>query len=266
MQNFLVSMVSVLSGPLYDLGYYRSLVYLGCLLSVFGLMMLSLSTQYYQLFLSHMCNGIGSGLLYVPTLALVSQGHGKTRSLAMGIVASGIALGGITYTIIFLRLQPTIGFGWTVRIMGFIALTSYAIGIPLLIGGKQKVKTSGKARALMDTSALQNPRWCAYALAQFFSFWGYLIPLFYVPTYASVALGTSQTNGDWLLVGVQAASLFGRLSAALAAHYLGVLLPLTICLFVSGVLNLVWLACDTISSFAVYCVLFGKLVPPFGIF
>jgi MFS family permease len=86
-------MVSVLSGPIYDLGYYRTLVYSGCLLSVFGFMMLSLSTQYYQLFLSHTCNGIGSGLLYVPTLALVAQGHGKTRSLAMGIVASGIALG-----------------------------------------------------------------------------------------------------------------------------------------------------------------------------
>ena len=92
-QNFLVSMVSVLSGPIYDLGYYRTLVLSGTFLSILGIMMLSLSTQYYELFLSHVCNGVGSGLLYVPTLALVVQGHGKTRSLAMGIVASGIALG-----------------------------------------------------------------------------------------------------------------------------------------------------------------------------
>ena len=92
-QNFLVSMVSVLSGPVYDLGYYRFLVFSGCFLSTLGIMMASLSTQYYQLFLSHMCNGIGSGLLYVPTLALIAQGHDKTRSLAMGIVAGGIALG-----------------------------------------------------------------------------------------------------------------------------------------------------------------------------
>lgn len=92
-QNFLVSMVSVLSGPIYDLGYYRTLVYTGSLMSVVGMMMLSLSSQYYQLFLSHACNGVGSGLLYVPTLALVAQSHDKTRSLAMGLVASGIALG-----------------------------------------------------------------------------------------------------------------------------------------------------------------------------
>ena len=92
-QNFLVSMVSVLSGPIYDLGYYRTLVFSGCFLSTFGIFMLSLSHQYYSVFLSHICNGVGSGLLYVPTLALVAQGHGKTRSLAMGIVAGGIALG-----------------------------------------------------------------------------------------------------------------------------------------------------------------------------
>lgn len=90
-------MVSVLSGPVYDLGYYRTLVLSGTFLNVLGIMMLSLSSQYYELFLSHVCNGVGSGLLYVPTLAFVVQGHGRTRSLAMGIVAAGIALGVFCY-------------------------------------------------------------------------------------------------------------------------------------------------------------------------
>lgn len=92
-QNFLLVMTGVLAGPLYDKGYFRVLLATGSFMGVFGVMTLSLSTQYYQVFLSHVCNGIGSGLLYVPTLAVVAQGHEKTRSLAMGIVASGIALG-----------------------------------------------------------------------------------------------------------------------------------------------------------------------------
>ena len=95
-------MVSVLSGPIYDLGHYRSLVLSGSFCSIFGIMMLSLSTGYYQVFLSHVCSGVGSGLMYVPTLALVAQGHGKTRSLAMGIVASGIALGSSAYSLLVL--------------------------------------------------------------------------------------------------------------------------------------------------------------------
>ena len=44
-KNFLVSMVSVLSGPIYDLGYYRTLVFSGSFQSVFGIMMLSLSKR-----------------------------------------------------------------------------------------------------------------------------------------------------------------------------------------------------------------------------
>jgi hypothetical protein len=141
--------------------------------------------------------------------------------------------------------------------MGFISLLSYAVAIPLLIGGRQNVKTSGKARALLDLSALRSPAWFAYTLAQFFSFWGYLIPLFFVPTFARVALGTSLATGDWLLVGIQAASLFGRLTSAVAAHYLGVLLPLTVCLAFSGAFSLAWLAFDTLASFTAYCVIFG---------
>lgn len=57
-------------------------------------MMLSLSTQYYQVFLSQaLCIGIGSGLLYVPSLALVGTKFTSKRAVAMGITTSGGTLG-----------------------------------------------------------------------------------------------------------------------------------------------------------------------------
>lgn len=37
--------------------------------------------------------GAGAGLLYVPSLALVGIWFNKRRSIAMGIVTSGIAIG-----------------------------------------------------------------------------------------------------------------------------------------------------------------------------
>ncbi|KAL9058254.1 MAG: hypothetical protein Q9162_001853 [Coniocarpon cinnabarinum] len=255
-QNFLVSMVSVLSGPIYDLGYYRTLVLSGSFLSTLGIMMLSLSTQYYQLFLSHICNGVGSGLLYVPTLALVAQGHTKTRSLAMGIVAGGIALGGIIYTIIFLKLQPSIGFPWAIRTIGFLVMGLYLAAIPLLLAGG-KAKVSGKARRLFDLSALRTPAWLAYTAAQSMSFWGYLVPMFYIPTFATVVLHQPASTGAWLLVAVQGASLFGRLGAGLTAHYVGVMAPLVTCIFISGVLSLAWLGIHDLGGYAVYCTLYG---------
>lgn len=143
--------------------------------------------------------------------------------------------------------------------MGFIALLSYVFAIPLLLGVREKPKTSGKARALTDFSAIRSPAWVAYAVAQFFSFWGYLIPFFFAPTFAQVALGAPIATGDWLLVGIQGASLIGRLCSAVAAHYFGVLLPLSISLLISGVLSLGWLGFHTLQSFTTYCVLFGNL-------
>lgn len=140
--------------------------------------------------------------------------------------------------------------------MGFLALLLYLIAIPLLIFGPSNLKPS-KARALYDFSALRSAPWIAYTCAQFTSFWGYLIPMFYVPTYAQLSLQAPASTGDWLLVAVQAASLVGRMVAASVAHYTGVLLPLSTCIFVSGILSLAWLGIHSLGGFAVYCTLYG---------
>jgi MFS family permease len=85
----------VFTGGLYDMGYFRSMLVSGCVLQVFGLMMLSLSTEYWQVLLSHgVCRGIGGGLLYVPSIALVASSfEDKMRPFALGIASSGAALG-----------------------------------------------------------------------------------------------------------------------------------------------------------------------------
>jgi MFS family permease len=87
-------MLGIGSGPLYDLGYYHILLYAGAFLTVFGLMMLSISTQYYQVFLAQgVCVGVGCGLLYVPTMSLVGGSFKRRRAVAMSVVTSGTALG-----------------------------------------------------------------------------------------------------------------------------------------------------------------------------
>jgi len=84
----------VLAGPLFDRGFVRHLMVLGSIMVVFGQMMLSLSTSYYQVMLSQgFCIGIGAGLIYVPAIAMVNTQFTTKRALAMGIVTSGASLG-----------------------------------------------------------------------------------------------------------------------------------------------------------------------------
>jgi MFS family permease len=90
---FLIS-TGVIAGPLFDRGYLHHLMIAGCFLTTFGLMMLSLSTQYYQVFLSQgVCCGLGSGLIYVPALSLVSTRFTTRRGIAVGLVTSGASVG-----------------------------------------------------------------------------------------------------------------------------------------------------------------------------
>ena len=86
--------VGVVTGPLYDMGYLHTLIYTGTFLNVFGLMMTSLSGQYYQVFLSlGICVGIGSGCLFVPSVAIVSTYFSTKRAAATGLTAAGGSLG-----------------------------------------------------------------------------------------------------------------------------------------------------------------------------
>jgi hypothetical protein len=74
-QTFLLMFVGGLAtGPIYDAGYLRGLVIVGSVAGVFGLMMTSLCTQYWQLVLAQgICIGIGSGCLMLPSVAVMPQ-------------------------------------------------------------------------------------------------------------------------------------------------------------------------------------------------
>ncbi|KAI3320505.1 MFS transporter, MCP family, solute carrier family 16, member 10 [Xylariaceae sp. AK1471] len=256
LEGALLIMLGLISGPLSDLGYYRLLLYAGSFLTVLGMMTLSLSTQYYQIFLSQgVCVGIGCGLLYVPTLSFVGDTFKAKRAIAMGLVTSGIALGGVIYTIVFNQLISKLGFPWTVRIIGFICLVTYVLAIPALLA--RPVKVSGSARTLFDSAVLKDMPFLCFALAQFFIFLGYLVPLFYIPTYAETVLKTSKSLGLYLLVACQAASLFGRLTASIPAQYFGVMLVWVVCCVVSSILCFTWIASDSLPAFIAFCILYG---------
>jgi MFS family permease len=85
----------LVTGTLFDYGYLRPLLLWGSLLEVFGLMMTSFSTQYYQLFLAQgICVGLGGGMLYIPTIAAAATGIQQfRRAKFIGLIASATGIG-----------------------------------------------------------------------------------------------------------------------------------------------------------------------------
>lgn len=92
---FILLTSGLLTGPLFDYGYLRPLLVAGSLLEVFGLMMLSISTQYYQVLLSQgICVGLGAGMIFVPSLSAVAVClDDARRAKIIGLVSSATGIG-----------------------------------------------------------------------------------------------------------------------------------------------------------------------------
>ena len=93
-QPFLLMIVSAIAGPIYDAGYSRQLVFAGSCLTVLGMFLLSICKEYWHVLLAQgICNGLGAGLLFVPSVAIISTYFTTKIATAVGIAACGSSVG-----------------------------------------------------------------------------------------------------------------------------------------------------------------------------
>ena len=163
--------------------------------------------------------------------------------------------GGIVYPIVFRRLLPRIGFAWTVRVMGFIALGTTLISVPMLHTGR--VVRGKKPRQLLDVKAFTELPYLVYNIGGFLKFMGFLIPFVYLPIYAETHLHASTDQAFDLLAYANAASFVGRILAAWIANKIGVMVPWLICVFSSAIICLTWVAVSSYGGVVVFSVLYG---------
>ncbi|KAI1409391.1 major facilitator superfamily domain-containing protein [Hypoxylon sp. FL1857] len=217
-QAFFLFLVSVAAGPLFDAGYLRPLLVVGSLLLVVGTFLTSITSAYWQVFLTQaLMTGLGFGCLYLPAPAVVSQHFNVSTALAMGASSTGSAIGGIVYPIVFNQLQPQVGFGWATRSLGFILLATSLVPVFLM-----KANAPPRpARSLVDRSAFRDAPFLVFSLGLFFGVMGFYIVLNYVQLLAMARTNTSPSLAGYLLVIINAASLPGRLVPGYYADRVG---------------------------------------------
>jgi MFS family permease len=206
-QAYMVLTVGFISGPIYDRGYLRTLLVLGSFGIVFGHMMLSLCHEFWQVLLAQgFCVGIGAGLLFVPSVAILPTYFNTRLGLALGLAAAGSSFGGVIYPIVLYRLLDRVGFGWSVRVMGFIALGTLIIPICVM---KMRFKAP-KARALIDWSAFTDVPYMLFVVTTLIGFMGLYTILFYLSYFAEDQNITDTSMTFYLVPIFNAASCFGR--------------------------------------------------------
>ncbi|KAI0384214.1 major facilitator superfamily domain-containing protein [Hypomontagnella monticulosa] len=259
-QAFFLFLISLFSGPLFDAGFLRILLWTGSLLLVVGTFLTSITSVYWQVFLTQalMC-GLGFGCLYLPAPAVVSQHFDRSTALAMGASSTGSAIGGIIYPIVFNQLQPQVGFGWATRVLGFILLATSAIPVFLM-----KANAPPRpARSLIDPSAFKDVPFLVFSLGLFFGLMGFYIILNYIELLALARTNTTPNLASYLLVIINAASLLGRLIPGYYADRIGSITMQTMVVLASVVLTFSLLAIRTAAALVVFSSLYGFMTGAF---
>ena len=247
-------LIGVVTGPLFDAGYFRHMILFANFMLPLGLMMTSLATKYWQLILAQgICVGLGAGCLFVPSVAILPQYFRQKRAFANGLAASGSSIGGVVYPIMFDQLQKSVGFAWATRIIGFLCFATILISLSTM---RIRIPPREK-RKLYQLSAFKEPAYCIFTAAMFMGFLGFYNFLFYVQSYA-IDTGIVDANlGFYLLSMLNAASTFGRIGPNFIADHTGPLNMLTPAVTITSILAFVWIAVHTVPGIIILAVFYG---------
>lgn len=217
-------------------------------------MMTSLCYEYWHFMLTHgVLLGTLMGFLNLPAIAAVSQYFDKKRAAALGIAISGSSIGGIILPIILSKMlnSSSLGFGWTVRIIGFILL-------PLLgfATFAMRARLPPRKTAFFTGAAFRRPSFDFVILSLFFIFLGMFTPMFYLPTYA-VSRGMDPSLASYMLAILNAASTFGRVIPGILADKFGRMNMIAAAGLVNGIIVFCFNEAESTAAIVVYSVFFG---------
>ncbi|KAA8646043.1 MCT family MFS transporter [Aspergillus tanneri] len=250
---FLQFFSGMVGGPLFDRFGIKIMRPAG-VAYVFAMMILSLCKTYWQAMLVQgVLMGLVMGLLQIPAVAAVSQYFDKNRAAALGLAVSGSSIGGIIIPIALSKMlnSSSLGFGWSVRVIGFVTLPLMAFAL-VVIGPRLPPR---KTRFWI-LSAFKDARFDLLITAMFFMFIGMFTPFFYLPTYAT-SQGMNPTLAGYLLAILNAASTFGRIVPGILADRYGRINTFALGGATSGIIIFCMNSVTSDASLIVYSIFFG---------
>ncbi|RDL36406.1 uncharacterized protein BP5553_05758 [Venustampulla echinocandica] len=206
--TFLTFACGIYIGPLFDAYGPRWLVFPGSICMV---------VKYWHFLLNFgVLGGIGTSLLFTPSIAAVGHFFNRRRGYATGIVTTGGACGGIVFSMILQSLVPRIGFVWATRTIEVLILVP-CISANIFI--KSRLPPSRRSPH-PDLRILSQPAFAMTVLGVFLIEWALFIPLTYITSYA-LKEGYAPNLAYSMLAILNAGSLFGRWIPGLLSDVLG---------------------------------------------
>ncbi|KAI0814024.1 major facilitator superfamily domain-containing protein [Xylaria sp. FL0064] len=259
-QVLLTLVTGLLTGRLLDAGFFVPLFFVGIVTQVLGIFLMSISTQYWQLFLTQgVLSGFGAGIYFTPAVSLVSTYFDKRRGLAVGLATTGNSAGGIVYPLIVRELIPKLGFAWTTRVIGFLNLGLLSIAFTFM----RPRLPPRKSGPLVELGAFKDFRFAGFLFSSFFIYWANYYTFYYIASYGTQSLSLPYSSASTLVVIINGVGLPFRILIPMVADRIGnfnVIIPV---LLIWSIVSFTWLAVHDIAGYYVFTVVYGIVAASF---
>ncbi|KAJ6519091.1 major facilitator superfamily domain-containing protein [Mycena sanguinolenta] len=253
-QYSLVFLPGLITGRLFDLGFFKIPLFAASCLLVLSTFLVAECTQYWQFILCQgLATGIAAGTIFGPTLGVIGHWFKRRRGLAMGFSAMGSSIGGTIFPIATHKLIPLVGFPWTMRICGFMLIFTLSIAN---LAVTRRLPPKNLKGGLLNLRAFRSPPFTVYCINGFVAFLGLYTVLTYIDL-SAVAAGVSPDFSFYLVSIANGCSLFGRLAGGIASDRIGplnVMIPMTL---IAAGMTFAWPYAQTQASLIVIAALYG---------
>lgn len=202
-----------------------------------GFIAASFAKQIWQLFLSQgLLVGMGAGLIYVPSLPIISQWFGKRRALANGISSAGSGVGGLAMSFAIQAMIESLGIGWALRITGIVI---FAVNFPATMILKTRDGYVMPKRKMFDLELFR--RYDVFLLLAwaFIMMFGYITLTYSLSAYGR-SIGLSQPRASYQTAFMNLGIAIGRPLTGLLSDKFGRIEVPGFLTFLTGVFCFAW--------------------------
>lgn len=205
LEPFVLFAAGIVLGRVFDNYGPKWMLLIGTFLHVFNLMMISVSSEYYQFLLAQgICSPLGASFVFYPASACTATWFDKRRALAFGIMSSGSSIGGVVFPAMLSRLLPRVGFGWLLRISAFVVLALLAVANMTV---RSRIAPVPRRVQFSDyIGPFSEEPFVLLMLASCCGFWAMFVPINYVILEAQED-GVRRSLAEYLLTILNAARL-----------------------------------------------------------
>ncbi|KAJ0159433.1 putative transporter MCH4 [Colletotrichum tanaceti] len=221
-------MLGIQAGPLVDAYGTRFLAPASAALYVPVFFVMGECTAYWHFVLClGVLGGVGGALASTVAIAVIGKLFRRRKGLAMGVALSGSSFGGVTISMMLRSVLPTLGWRWSMRVLGLLVLGIMTLGVlcflpypRLCVAGIAGAPPVGRTGAMLNLSAFRSPAFGFMAMGLFllefvvFGITGLL------PTFA-IASGFGPDVGYSLVAILNGTSCLGRIMTGIIGDRLG---------------------------------------------